>query len=135
MRHVPFVALLVASVIHLLPLRGVFGATSLAALYGVDVHDRALLLLLRHRAVLFGLLGAALLYAAFVPRFWTAALAVGLVSATSFMALMGSPRGLHPALVRVFVADAVAVACLLAGAIAHALGASSSAWRHLRIAA
>ncbi len=123
MRHVPFVALLVASFIHLMPLRGVLGASSLAALYGVDVRDRSLLLLLRHRAVLFGLLGAALLYAAFVPRFWTAALAAGLVSTTSFMALMGSPSGQHPALARVFVADAVAVAFMLAGALAHALAA------------
>lgn len=121
MKHFPAVALLVAAVIHLAPLRGLLGARSLAALYGVEVSDPALLLLMRHRAVQFGLLGVALAVAAFVPRLWSAALAAGLVSAVSFLVLMGPPRGHHPALVRVFRADVVAVAFLLVGGAVHAL--------------
>ena len=50
--------LLVAGVIHLLPLSGVLGAQRLAALYGLAFDEANLLLMMRHRAVLFGLLGA-----------------------------------------------------------------------------
>jgi len=59
-------ALLIAAVFHLLPLAGVLGAERLAALYGVRIADPALLLLMRHRALLFGVLGLLMLCAAFV---------------------------------------------------------------------
>lgn len=116
MRHLVTVAFLVAAVIHLVPVRGLLGAPALAALYGVDVRDRTLLVLLRHRAVLFGLVGATLLAAAFLPSLQPPALAVGLVSAVSFMVIMGPPGGHGPALARVFYGDAVAVAALVVGA-------------------
>ena len=52
---VPTVLILVAA-IHALPIMGVFAASKLAQLYGITVQDPNLELLLRHRAVLFGLL-------------------------------------------------------------------------------
>jgi hypothetical protein len=65
-------ALLVAAVFHLLPLAGVLGAERLAALYGVRIADPALLLLMRHRALLFGVLGLLMLCAAFADGMpWT----------------------------------------------------------------
>ena len=59
--------LLVAGVIHLLPLPGALGAGALARLYGLEpaaLADPNLALLLRHRAVLFGVVGALLVAAA-----------------------------------------------------------------------
>jgi len=49
--------LIVVGVIHLLPLSGVLGSARLGALYGVPIDDPNLEILMRHRAVLFGLLG------------------------------------------------------------------------------
>jgi hypothetical protein len=49
---------LVVAIIHLLPVSGVFGAKRLAALYGISFNDPNQAILMRHRAVLFGLLGA-----------------------------------------------------------------------------
>ena len=57
MRHVASAMLLVVAVIHLLPVPGVLGAEQLATLYGVPLADPNLVILMRHRAVLFGLLG------------------------------------------------------------------------------
>ena len=54
---VPVILVLVA-VVHALPLVGVLGAGKLAQLYGTPVQDAGVELLLRHRAVLFGLLAA-----------------------------------------------------------------------------
>ena len=59
--------LIVVGVIHLLPLSGVLGGAQLFSLYGVPVDDPNLEILMRHRAVLFGLLGVFLVYAAFKP--------------------------------------------------------------------
>ena len=64
MRFVVPAVLLIVALIHALPLVGVMGAAKLTQLYGVDVQDPTLEILLRHRAVLFGLLAAFLAYAA-----------------------------------------------------------------------
>lgn len=59
--------LVVVAIIHLLPLPGVLGSERLAALYGLSFDELNLAILMRHRAVLFGLLGVFFLVAAFRP--------------------------------------------------------------------
>lgn len=60
MKHLVPLALWLVALLHALPLAGVLGAARLSTLYGIDVADPNLALLLRHRAVLFGLLAALL---------------------------------------------------------------------------
>ncbi len=69
MRYLVSAMLVVVGVIHLLPLSGVLGSERLAALYGLSFNDPDLAILMRHRAVLFGLLGLFFLFAAFNPGF------------------------------------------------------------------
>ena len=116
--HLVTATLLLVAVIHLLPLVGVLGAARLRALYGLDSPDPTTLLLLRHRAVLFGLLGAFLAVAAFVPVYRPAAFVTGFVSVLSFLFLARAYRELTPPIGRVFRADVVALAALIAGATA-----------------
>lgn len=111
--------LLVAGIIHLLPLSGVLGAERLAALYGLTFAEPNLLLLMRSRAVLFGLLGALLVAAAWRPAWRPLALAGGLVSVLSFLLLVGTGAGYNAALGRVVQADWVALACLLLALVLH----------------
>jgi hypothetical protein len=110
-------SLVVAGVIHLLPLGGVLGGTRLAALYGVPIADPSLEILMRHRAVLFGLLGMLLVYAAFRPAAQPLALAAGLVSTSSFIALAWAVGGYNAAIGRVVTADLVALGVLLAAGV------------------
>ena len=105
--------LLVAGIIHLLPLAGVLGGERLNALYGLALDEPNLQILMRHRAVLFGLLGALLVAAAFIPGLRTLALLGGLLSVISFLQLSWSAPLYNEALRRVVVADWVALACLL----------------------
>jgi len=65
MRYLISVMLVVVAIIHLLPLPGVLGSERLAALYGLSFDDPNLQILMRHRAVLFGLLGVFIMIAAF----------------------------------------------------------------------
>lgn len=111
--------LVVVAVIHALPITGVLGAGKLSQLYGINIDDPNLVLLLRHRAVLFGLLSAFLAYAAVRPDLQGIALVAGLVSVVSFLLLAPPTGSLTPGIVTVVRADWVALVLLLAGAAVH----------------
>ena len=120
MRHRIASAMLIAvGGIHLLPLSGVLGGTRLNALYGLAFDEPNLAILMRHRAVLFGLLGAFQVYAAFRPAFQTAALVSGLVSVASFLWIAAAVGNYNDRIGRVFAADVVALLCLAVAAVAR----------------
>ncbi|MGN8083990.1 hypothetical protein [Variovorax sp. 22077] len=118
MRPLITIALLLVGIIHLLPLAGVMGATRLTGLYGIVIEEPNLEILMRHRAVLFGLLGAFFCYAAFQPQQQALALVAGFVSVGSFLLLSWMVDGSNAELSRVFVADVFALALLVAGGAA-----------------
>ena len=111
--------LVVVAIIHLLPLSGVLGSERLAALYGLSVDEPNLAILMRHRAVLFGLLGSFFLFAAFRPQFQILAFRAGFVSVISFLWLAWSVGGYNAQVARVFMADIVALAYLIIGLAAY----------------
>lgn len=119
MRHLISAMFMIVAVIHLLPLSGVLGSKHLNTLYGIAFDEPNLAILMRHRAVLFGLLGAFLLYAAFRPAFQPAAFFAGFVSVLSFLYLAWTVGGYNALVGRVFTADIVALACLIIGAAAY----------------
>jgi hypothetical protein len=103
---------LIAGLGNLLPVTGVVSAARLEALYGVAIGDPNLLVLMRHRAVLFGIVGALLCAAAFRPAWRAAALAAGLASMLSFVALAWLAGDANPALNRIAIVDLVLCAAL-----------------------
>jgi len=119
MRHVVSAMLVVVGVIHLLPLSGVLGSERLAALYGLAFTEPNLAILMRHRAVLFGLLGLFLCFAAFRPAWQTIAFVAGFVSVVSFLGLARSIGGYNALVARVIMADIVAMVCLIIGVGAY----------------
>lgn len=104
-------ALASAGVVHLLPVVGVLSARRLRALYGVNVDDAVTLLLLRHRALLFGILGAAFVAAAFVSAWRVGAGVVALFSMLSFVVLAKDSASI-PAIRRIVRIDLVLSAML-----------------------
>jgi hypothetical protein len=115
MKYVSVVALLIAGLIHLLPVPGVMGAAALARLYGIEVADPNTSILLQHRALLFGVLGVLMLGAIAVPGLRVAVLAVALCSAASFIVVALWVGGYNAAIARVVTADVVASILLAAG--------------------
>lgn len=120
MRYIVSAMLLVTALVHIIPLSGALGTDQLARLYGVSVADPNLEVLMRHRAVLFGLLGALLALAAFMRALQLTAFIAGFVSVGSFLAIAWLVGDYNPQLGRVFIADLVALACLVTGLAAHA---------------
>ncbi len=118
MRYVVTTCLIIAAIIHLLPLAGVLGSARLAALYGLDFTEPNLAILMRHRAVLFGMLGAFLAYAAFKPHLQGIAFVAAFVSVVSFLLLAWSTGGYNPQVGRVVTADVVALVALVIGSLA-----------------
>ena len=108
-------SLIVVGVIHLIPLSGVFGVGRLNTLYGISIGDPDLSILMRHRAVLFGLLGLFCVYAAVKPSLQLIALTAGAVSVGSFLYLAYATGGYNEELRRVFIADVIAAAFLVFG--------------------
>ena len=119
MRYLISAMLIVVAVIHLLPVSGVLGGERLAALYGISFDEPNLAILMRHRAVLFGILGVFFLLAAFQSQDQTAAFIVGFVSVVSFLGLAWSVGAYNAQVARVFLADIIALVCLVIGAAAH----------------
>ncbi len=105
--------LLAVGLLHLLPVTGVLGGERLQALYGLAVEDHSLAILLRHRAVLFALIGVALLLAALQPAWRGPAVAIGLISMLSFIVIALLEGGGNAAILRVLKIDLVASMGLL----------------------
>jgi hypothetical protein len=118
MQYLVSVMLIIVAIIHLLPVVGVLGADRLEALYGVAVDEPNLAILMRHRAVLFGLVGTLIMYAAFSPQYQPIAFVAGFISVLSFFALAGSAASYNAQIQRVVVADIVAIVCLVIGGLA-----------------
>jgi hypothetical protein len=110
--------LVIVGLIHLLPISGLLGSGRLKALYGLTIDDPNLLILMRHRSVLFGLLGAFLLYAAAHPALWPIGYVAGAVSVVSFLWITRSVGHANAHIARVVAADWIAVVCLLVGGVA-----------------
>jgi hypothetical protein len=115
--------LIFVGIVHLLPLSGVLGAERLATLYGVAIEDPSLEILMRHRAAMFGLLGAFLVYAAFKPVLQTLAVGGGLVSTVSFIAIAWSVGDYNGAIHKVVIADIISATALSIAAAIRVLKA------------
>lgn len=125
-RSIVNAGLLLAAVINLLPTPGVLGPAWLASLYGFPVAGADLEILLRHRAVLFGLVGLLLLAAIGVPAFRTPALLVAAGSMASFIIVAFIVGGYGAAITRVIIADIVGLLALAPAAIAASRSTSAS---------
>lgn len=116
------VVLAVSAVVHLAALVGVVGEARLERLYGVVVADGDLTLLLRHRAVLLGVVGALFGLGAIDPSMTGAALVLGLTSTVSFVVLHHAATSPGSAAVRrVAQVDVVLSVALAVALSAHLL--------------
>ena len=118
-------SLVIVGAIHLLPLQGILGGDRLTALYGIAIEEENLLILMRHRALLFGLLGGFLVWAAFRPSLYAPALLAGAISVAGFLLIALQSVERNSEIARVVSIDVFALILLAIAALLKlaALGA------------
>ena len=110
------ILLFIAGLINFLPVVGILSAGRISGAYDIEVEGPDLELLLRHRALLFGLVGGFLLVAVFVPAWQWQAITIAGLSMLGFLLLAWELAPVNNALVRIAIADLIGLACLLGGA-------------------
>ncbi|HEX4855697.1 MAG TPA: phosphopantetheine adenylyltransferase [Limnobacter sp.] len=113
MNWISIAALAIAAVIHFLPLAGLAGGPALEKLYGVPLQNGNLLIILQHRALLFGLLGALFVIAMFKTDLRLIAMLFGLVSTVGFILIAQQQGDYNQQVLRVVKADVIVVVALL----------------------
>jgi hypothetical protein len=109
--------LVVVALLHAFPLLGVLSAERLTELYGIQVAEPNLEILLRHRAVLFGMLAGFLAFCAIRPHLQAAGVAIGMFSVASFLVVAQLVGGFNDAMAQVVRFDQVALGLLTLGGI------------------
>ena len=115
--HVITALLVLVGLINFAPVVGIMGASKLNEAYGLSLISDDLILLMRHRALLFGILGAFILYAAFAPQYQNAAIVMGLISMAAFVVLMLLGEGNNAALKKIMWIDVAGVVLVLAAGV------------------
>ena len=117
--------LVVVGLINFAPVLGVISAQKLESAYSLTLAGNDLVILMRHRALLFGILGAFILYSAFVPEYQPAAMIMGGVSMAGFAILVFSTGGYNEAIGKVLFIDSIGILFLLtAGVLQYVARAS-----------
>ncbi len=117
--------ILIVAVIHLLPISGFFGVDRLAALYKIEIAGSDMEILMRHRAVLLGILGGFFAYAAFRPSLQPIAFVVAFITIASFFYLTLSVGHFNDAIRKVVIADIVAAVSLLGAIVVYMMSSPS----------
>ena len=114
MKRISTFLLVAIGMLNLYPMIGVISAEQLGNLYGISIDSPDLETLMRHRAVMLGLIGGFLLLSAFRPSLQMIAASIGLASMASFVVLAYLSGEIGVEVNRVVIADIV-------GSIASAL--------------
>lgn len=110
----------ISALIHFLPVIGALSAKRLESIYGIPVEGPDLAVLLRHRAVLFGILGGLLVAGIVHDDYrWIGLIAV-LVSDLKYAALCLIHRDHNAQLAKVLRADVVSIVALVVAGVALA---------------
>ncbi|MFN6089051.1 MAG: hypothetical protein ACK47E_09925 [Cyclobacteriaceae bacterium] len=112
------ITLFIAGVINLLPAMLAFLPDKISKSYGIDIPNANYELLLRHRAILFGIIGGLMIFSAIVKKYYDIATIAGLISMTSFILLYFLiDKDVSSELKKVMVIDIVATIILLIGLV------------------
>ena len=109
--------LVVVGLINFVPILGVISAQKLESAYSVAITGNDLAILMRHRALMFGILGAFILYAAFNSLYQPAAIIMAGASMVGFAILVLATGGYNEAIGKVFIVDIVGIVFLVAAVI------------------
>ncbi|MGB5325852.1 MAG: phosphopantetheine adenylyltransferase [Pseudomonadales bacterium] len=109
--------LVVVGLINLAPVLGVVSAQKLEMAYSVSIAGNDLAILMRHRALLFGILGSFVIFSAFNPHYQSAAMIMAGASMVGFAWLVQTTVVYNEAIAKVLFADILGILFLLAAVV------------------
>ncbi|MGB7406441.1 MAG: hypothetical protein WA906_12180 [Pacificimonas sp.] len=112
LRAVTALLFVIVGIVNLLPVTGMLGTERMASAYRVSIDTPDLAILMKHRAMLFAIVGGLLIASAFRPELRTVATMVGLVSMLGFAVIYFSEGG-NSALARIAWIDIIASLALV----------------------
>ena len=115
------ISLFIAGGINILPSILGFWPKKISESYGIEIPNVDFELLLRHRAVLFGIVGGLMIYSAITKKYYSISVAVGLISMISFVILYFLINGINTELQNVMKIDLVGIAVLIIGFLLYKL--------------
>lgn len=116
------ICLLIAGVINFAPSFLAFLPKKISQSYGVDVPNQNYELLLRHRAVLFGIIGGVMIFSAISQLYYELSIIIGMISMVSFIILFQGIKGdINAELTKVMKIDIVGIIILLVGTVLYLL--------------
>lgn len=106
----------IAGFINAAPVALAFLPEKISSSYGIELMSPSLELLLRHRAILFGLVGGLMIYSAITKKHYSLAVLIGFISMLSFV-LFGQliDGAMNPELSKVMWIDIVGIVILMIG--------------------
>ncbi len=111
------ILLIAVGVINFLPVFGMLSASTIEQAYSVQLQDNNLIVLMRHRALLFGIVGSFILVSVFVPLYQTAAMLMAAISMIGFLYLAWTVGGYNDAISQIAMIDSAGIVCLALAAI------------------
>jgi hypothetical protein len=112
MNKVFLVLLLIVGLINFLPVVGVLSAAKLSQAYSIDLASNDLIILMRHRALLFGLVGGFVFYSLFMPQFQPAAMLIAAISMIGYLVIMWMVGDYNDSIFKVAIVDMVGIVAL-----------------------
>lgn len=110
------ICLFIAGMINFIPAILAFLPNKISASYGIQMPDQNFELLLRHRAILFGIVGGIMIFSAISKKYYSVAIVIGFISMISFLILYKLINGdINPELTKVMKIDLIGILTLIIG--------------------
>lgn len=109
--------LFIVGVINFLPVIGVLSLDRINQLYGLSLADNNLATLLRHRALLFGLIGGFIIYSVFNPEYQVAAIILAAISMLGYLCILWLSGDTNSELIKVAQIDIIGLVLLLVAVV------------------
>lgn len=104
--------LFLVGVINFLPIMGILSLEKLNKTYGLNINDKNLEILLRHRALLFGIIGGYIIYSVFSQQHQVAAMIIAATSMIGYLVLFWSIGNSNAELLKIAQIDIIGIVLL-----------------------
>lgn len=111
------ILLFIVGVINFLPVMGVLSASKLSQAYSIDLASNDLVILMRHRALLFGVVGGFILYSVFDPSYQAAAMVMAAITMVGYLYFVWAVGGYNDSIYKVALVDTAGIVCLFLAAV------------------